>query len=323
MMDLLNFTLDFKIPDNIEGEEKYFKWRWLGIGIIEFTPKVKYNKSIILSAGIHGNETAPIEILNLIYQDLFNNKIELKQRILLILGHPLAIKAGIRYLENDINRMFCGKYHQLTQDQETQRAAQLEQIVLEFYQSSPVGSKRYHYDLHTAIRASLLPTFALLPYQSHSYDKEMLQSLAAAELDAVVYHSENGATFTHFSSSACQAASVTLELGKAQAFGQNNLNDFASIHQVLCDLITHQALPLRKKEKIQSFEVVSSILKQQDDFQLHVTDNAPNFISFAPNHIIYTQAGQAQSFDQEIYILFANPKVKKGLRAGLILIKKD
>ncbi|MEQ1144101.1 succinylglutamate desuccinylase [Acinetobacter soli] len=322
MIDFLNDALDCKVENIIEGENDCFNWIRRGVGIIECIPKVKYDKSIMLSAGIHGNETAPIEILNMICQDLFNNKIELRQRILLILGNPFAMKSGVRYLKNDMNRMFCGKYHHLSQDQETYRAAELEKIVVDFFENSIIKTKRYHYDLHTAIRTSLFPTFALLPFQLQAYDEYMLESLNASELDAIVYHSENGATFTHFSSSCCQASSVTLELGKAKPFGQNNLQDFYPIHQVLLNLIANQPLPVRQKSAVQNFKVVGSILKLNDDFKLNLTDAAPNFTEFAPKEIIYSQGGHNIWYDYSTHLLFPNLKVKKGLRAGLVLIKK-
>ncbi|ERS01283.1 succinylglutamate desuccinylase [Acinetobacter sp. COS3] len=320
MVDLLTLTLEQQAPKHNHGEMAGFTWQWLGEGLLQCTPKAHYRKTIVLSAGIHGNETAPIELLANIIKDLFAERLVLSTRILFVLGNPQAIRQGIRYLENDMNRMFCGAYKTLVQDQETQRAAQLEQITAQFFEQSDKDAQRYHYDLHTAIRASLLPVFALFPYQTRAYDDFLIESLKAANLDALVYHNAVGKTFTHFSSEMLHAESSTLELGKAKAFGQNDLSEFADIDQVLRAVISEQALPQRKKPKIRQFKVADSILKQSEDFQLKLSADAPNFSTFEKGEVIATQSiGDYTAQDTQVWILFPNPKVKIGLRAGLVL----
>lgn len=320
MVDLLALTLAQQEPEQMQGETVEFTWQWLGEGLLQCTPKTAYRKTMVLSAGIHGNETAPIELLSRIISDLFAEHLKLAVRVLFVLGNPKAIRQGVRYLENDMNRMFCGAYQQLAQDDETHRAAQLEQCTSEFFEQSQFEAQRYHYDMHTAIRASLLPVFALFPYQTQPYDDFLIQSLNAADLDALVYHNAIGKTFTHFTGERCQAASSTLELGKAKPFGQNDLAEFASTDQVLRAVLSEQALPCRQKPSIRQFKVVDSVLKQSDDFQLQLSADAPNFSTFQKGEVIATQqAGNYIVDNQQVWILFPNPNVKMGLRAGLVL----
>jgi succinylglutamate desuccinylase len=320
MVDLLALTLAQRLPGQMQGETAGFTWQWLGEGLLQCTPKTTYRKTMLLSAGIHGIETAPIELLSHIIKDLFAERLTLAVRVLFVLGNPEAIRQGVRYLENDMNRMFCGAYQQLPQDGETERAAQLEQVTAQFFQHSQPNTARYHYDLHTAIRASVLPVFALFPYQPQPYDAFLIQSLQAADLDALVYHKAAGKTFTHFTTEYLQVASSTLELGKAKPFGQNDLAEFSSTDQMLRAVLSEQALPVRKKQTIRQFKVVDSILKQSDDFQLQLSADAPNFSTFQQDDVIATQhAGNYVAHDQQVWILFPNPNVKKGLRAGLIL----
>lgn len=320
MVDLLALTLAQQTPEQMQGETVEFTWQWLGEGLLQCTPKTAYRKTMVLSAGIHGNETAPIELLSHIINDLFAEHLKLAVRVLFVLGNPKAIRQGVRYLENDMNRMFCGAYQQLAQDDETHRAAQLEQCTSEFFEQSQFEAQRYHYDMHTAIRASLLPVFALFPYQTQPYDDFLIQSLNAADLDALVYHNAVGKTFTHFTAERCQAASSTLELGKAKPFGQNDLAEFASTDQVLRAVLSEQALPCRQKPSIRQFKVVDSVLKQSDDFQLQLSADAPNFSTFQKDEVIATQqAGNYVVDNQQVWILFPNPSVKMGLRVGLVL----
>ncbi|WP_436898100.1 succinylglutamate desuccinylase [Acinetobacter gyllenbergii] len=320
MVDLLTLTLTQRMPVQMQGETTGFTWLWLGEGLLQCTPKTNYGKTMLLSAGIHGNETAPIELLDQIIHDLFAERLTLAVRVLFVLGNPEAIRHGLRYLENDMNRMFCGAYQDLIQDQETERAAHLEQVTAQFFEQSQPQAQRYHYDLHTAIRASLLPVFALFPYQSQPYDEFLIQSLEAADLDALVYHNAAGKTFTHFTAEKFQVASSTLELGKAKPFGANDLAQFASTDQMLRAVVADLALPIRQKSDIRQFKVVDSILKQSEDFQLKLSADAPNFSTFQKGELIATQqAGDYVAHDQQVWILFPNPKVKTGLRAGLIL----
>lgn len=320
MVDLLALTLAQQLPEQTQGETAGFTWQWLGEGLLQCTPKTAYRKTIVLSAGIHGNETAPIELLAQIIQDVFAGQLALAVRVLFVLGNPAAIRQGVRYLENDMNRMFCGGYQNLIQDQETARAAQLEQAVAAFFEQHQLATQRYHYDLHTAIRASLLPVFALFPYQTRPYDDFLIQSLNAANLDALVYHNAAGKTFTHFSTERFQAASSTLELGKAKPFGENDLAEFASTDLMLRAVLAEQPLPIRQKSAVRQFKVVDSILKQSEDFQLNLSADAPNFSIFQQGEEIATQqAGAYSAHDQQVWILFPNPNVKTGLRAGLIL----
>ena len=319
-MDFLSSVLEQKVPASTRGIQEDFSWEWLAEGVLSFTPMQAYEKAIVLSAGVHGNETAPIELLAQLSQDIFAGALQLKVKLMLILGNPVAIRSGQRYVENDMNRMFCGAHQQFSETFEAKRVAELEQLVADFFQSCPTQVKRYHYDLHTAIRPSLLPTFALFPYQTHGYDAVMLACLSAAELDALVYHNAAGRTFTHYTSSRFHAASSTLELGHAKPFGQNDLSAFSAINQVLRSVVTEQPLPARQKSAIKNFRVVDSIIKTEDDFQLNLADSAPNFSMFQSDAVIALQQGKPYVIaPEQVWILFPNTQVKKGLRAGLIL----
>lgn len=290
MIDFLSLLLAQHTPEIRQGQGPDLSWEWLGEGILVFTPRHSFEKSVVLSAGIHGNETAPIELLAQLCQDLLSGRLPLAVKLLCILGNPAAIRSGQRYVENDMNRMFCGGYRQLPRADETRRAEQLEQTLIDFFDRCPAQTRYYHFDLHTAIRSSLLPTFALFPFQSHAYDQHVLQCLEAAELDAIVYHNAEARTFTHFSSSNFQAASVTLELGQAKAFGCNDLTQFAAIDQVLRAVVSEQALAARQKVRLRQFKVVDSIIKSAEDFQLNLAEDAANFSRFQQGQVIATQS---------------------------------
>ena len=48
---------------------------------------------------VHGNETAPIELLSHLCTDLFAGRLKLAVRLLLVLGNPMrCVKASVMYM---------------------------------------------------------------------------------------------------------------------------------------------------------------------------------------------------------------------------------
>lgn len=322
MIDFLSTLLNQQHIAQSRGKHKYFSWQYMAEGILECTPHDSYDLAVVLSAGIHGNETAPIELLDRLVTDLFEGRLKLSAKVLFILGNPVAIRHKKRYVDYDLNRLFCGAHKNLADVVESSRAKILETAIHNFFERCNHRIKRYHYDMHTAIRASKFPTFALLPYQTREYDPELKTSLEAANLDALVYHSSSSSTFTHFTSAYHSAASVTLELGKAQPFGENNLAQFTAIDTVIRTLITGYSAPKRIKAQLEVFKVTKSLIKKNDTFQINLPDDAPNFSHFVQGEIIASDSTSCYKVEEsEVWILFPNPNVQVGLRAGLILEK--
>ncbi|QUY46415.1 succinylglutamate desuccinylase [Serratia plymuthica] len=318
MFDLLALTLAGQVPAEQRGDNLNVHWRWLGEGLLEITPHQAYRQAVVLSAGIHGNETAPIELLNQLVNALLAGERPLAVRLLVVLGNPAAIRAGKRYLHSDMNRMFGGRYRDFNHSGETARAQQLEQVITAFFDGEE--GARFHYDLHTAIRESRLPRFGILPFQTRPYSADMLEVLDAADLDALVIHSAPGGTFSHFSSEHAGAASCTLELGKAKPFGSNDLQQFAAINRALQAVVSDEPLPLRPGGALRLFRVAQSLIKRSEDFRLHLSDDTANFTELEQGTLLCEQPGEEYRVQHASeWILFPNPGVALGLRAGMVL----
>ncbi|MFW2804395.1 succinylglutamate desuccinylase, partial [Acinetobacter baumannii] len=63
MIDFLKNVIKKNGYQNKRGVTKSFSWEYLAEGVLECIPHNSYKNSIVISAGIHGNETAPIEIV--------------------------------------------------------------------------------------------------------------------------------------------------------------------------------------------------------------------------------------------------------------------
>ena len=322
MIDFLKDVIKKNKFKNKGGVTKRFSWRYLAEGVLECIPHNYYRNSIVISVGIHGNETAPIEILDKIVSDLFSEKIILNEHVLFILGNPEAIREGKRFIDYDLNRMFCGGWRNLIDSQEAKRAKEIEMLITDFFDNKKPDIYRYHYDLHTAIKKSLVPTFALLPYQTDGYSEILLKNLESAELDGLVFHTTKGKTFTNFTSENFNSASATLELGKANPFGQNDLISFSPIDLVIRNIISKKDNLDRKKPPISRFKVIDTIVKNDESFELNVKGDVPNFSPIEKGTIIaFDNKVKYQYLDKNVYVIFVNSDVKFGLRAGLILEK--
>lgn len=325
MFDLLTMTLSGDAVPEPAGQTTGLDWQWRGEGILELSPRQPCETAVVISAGIHGNETAPIELLNQLVGELLEGTRPLRVRLLVLLGNPPSMRIDKRFVEADMNRMFGGRHARFTPNDETRRAQELEQVMALFYRSATAAgaTQRFHYDLHTAIRGSKHVRFGLLPFQARPQSEAMLNWLDAAGLDALVHHRSPGGTFTHFSSEVFQAESCTLELGKALSFGRNDHSQFTGIRHALETLVSGDALPVRDATApLLHYRVVQDMIRSQEDFRLFVPADALNFTSFPQGFVIAKESGKTYQVDEkEEVVLFPNPHVALGLRAGLMLVK--
>jgi succinylglutamate desuccinylase len=131
--------------------DKHTQVNVLAQGIISFDPIAHSDKDIVLSCGVHGNETAPIEICDDLVKDILLAKIVVKQRVLFLFGNLPSMDIAQRFVEENMNRLFSGEHQNLAVGQqmndERRRAKQLEDAVKDFYLGiDPEQSRsRVHY----------------------------------------------------------------------------------------------------------------------------------------------------------------------------------
>jgi len=322
MQDFLHQTLSGKAPRQKQGRNQYLSWQWLDEGILTLTPHAPTHQALVLSAGLHGNETAPVEMLNLLLTPLLAGEKPLAVRLLVLLGNPAALRSGKRYQQYDINRLFGGRWQQVSDVPEAQRALRLEQALENFWRECRDHEIRWHLDLHTAIRGSYHARFGVMPLNLNPWPEDFMRWLAAAELEALVFHRSPAGTFTHYSCEHHDAASCTLELGKALPFGENDLSQFSGAELALAALLYGENLPAVRQAP-RHYRVAQQITRHGDDFVLHMGPETLNFTAF-PQGTLLAQEGETRYYVQQAreYVLFPNPNVAPGLRAGLMLVEE-
>ncbi len=180
---------------------------------------------------------------------------------------------------------------------------------------------KWHIDMHTAIRPSVFEQFALLPYTGEPLSRAMFDWLQDAGLSAVLLHQEKSNTFTHFTAEQSGALACTLELGKVRPFGHNDLTRFAASDAALRRLIAGLA-PISAVQRC-----VEGIHRSRSNRQAERAVRAARSRRCREFHAVRTRHGARRGWrlryevlrDEE-RIVFPNPTVKPGLRAGLMVI---
>lgn len=299
-------------------------------GVICFEPTDAGTKDIVLSCGVHGNETAPIEICAELVQDVLTGKLTLKHRLLVLFGNPPAINAACREISENLNRLFSG-HHSMGEglvNAERKRAKALEDYVSRFYNvvrvTNSVPRNRYLYDLHTAIRGSRFEKFAVYPFlHGKPWQQAEFEFLQACDVTTVLLMQTPASTFSYYAANSHGANAFTIELGKVQPFGQNDMSRFSKARTTLRQLVSEAAVTTARfdEQQFQLYQVYRAINKQTPAFKLHFADDVQNFTSYPPGTLLASDANIEYRVEREgEAIIFPNAKVAIGQRAMLMVV---
>jgi len=246
-------------------------------------------KRVLISSGVHGNETAPMEIVDQLVSGILNGRITVKNELLLMIANPVAANQASRFVEDNMNRLFSGA-HQVsgsgqTANYEQLRAAELEKFTQRFFEAG--DEPKLHYDCHTAIRGSQFKKFIVYPYlKNREWSKTQLGFLERCGIEAALLSNQASTTFSYFTSNTFGADSFTVELGSVKPFGENDMNQFQAFIDGLSRLIEDKEPFNEKPKRLKTFAVIEEIIKRTDQFELHVEPNALNFTEFPKGSIL-------------------------------------
>jgi len=330
-LDLTLSHLDSLAPVNVTLNNGTAVSIW-DTGVICFEPQQTntISKDIVLSCGVHGNETAPIEICAELVKDLLTGQLQVKHRLLVLFGNPAAINAGTREVTENLNRLFSG-HHSMGAgliNAERKRAKALEEYVSRFYNELRVTDSaprnRYLYDLHTAIRGSRFEKFAVYPFlHGKPWQKEQFEFLQACDVTTVLLMQTPASTFSYYASNSHDADAFTIELGKVQPFGNNDMRRFAKARAALRQLVSEEEVSTVHfdEQQFQLYKVYRAINKQTQEFKLHFEDDVENVTNYHPGTLLATDGDIEYRVEQEgEALIFPNAKVAIGQRAMLMVV---
>ncbi len=325
--DFLRLTREhpIEIESRCTKQYNHLSITLIDTGILLIEPENSGSMDIVISSGVHGNETAPIEICNQLVREILDGKLDVNNRVLFIIGNPPAMNNGNRFEEENLNRLFCGK-HKGKLHQEAKRAAILEAALTDFFDSRPHDVERCHFDLHTAIRASKYEKFAIYPYQDgRELKKEYLNFFKDSDINTILLAHQPAGTFSYFSSHQFKANAFTVELGKVRPFGENDMSSFAGITSSLRLLINDEKEFNVDVNNIDFnlFQVVDEIIRHsENNFSLNIDTKQANFSTFPVAFQLTTDDDYGyQMKSNSDAIVFPNAKVPVGQRVALIVSK--
>ncbi len=276
--------------------------------------------SVLVSVGVHGDETGPIEVVAYAVEALSREPAQLAVDLMLCVGNIDAIAAGKRFIDADLNRMFRAERGSLAGTAEAARADTLIAATAAFFEGA--GPVRWHLDLHTAIRPSVYPMFAIVPELVADEGREALIGwLGKAGIEAIIMNPKSAGTYSYHSAEHHGAAGSTVELGRVGKLGQNDLSQFAQVSTALDDLLrARPGDPVRAPARV--FKVAQEVVKLSDGFAMSVGRETQNFTAMRKGELIATDGDTVYTVkhDEEL-VVFPNPDVRVGLRAGLMVVR--
>ena len=291
-------------------------------GILEVIPAnfdVTATKNIIISCGVHGNETTPIELVNDLVTDIVAGRIRVVHRCLFVIANIEAIKANKRYIEENLNRLFDEAPRDSTK--ELILADNLKIMVNSFFNNTSLES-RWHFDLHSAIRPSKYDTFAISPKSRHPVrDQALFDVIETGGIEAIVLANAPSCTFSWYTASQLGVKSVTIELGQVGPLEQNNLEKLTSFDQALRSLISNQIMQRSASAKAAViYRVSRTINRINREFKFLFDDDVANFTSFIHGEVFGHDGDKPlMAKNDGEAILFPNSNVELGERAALMV----
>lgn len=324
----LDATCDFSHP--FEAEEwtldSGLHCQLLYRGVLQITPRELSSdaKDIVLSSGIHGDETSPIELIQQVASSILLGRIQPIHRLLLIIAHPEAVNYQQRFMIENMNRLF--QVRNPERNDECCIANALQLAINSFYGASiAIKPERWHLDLHCAIRPSQHVTFAISPYTDKpTRSNKLFSFIQHAKLDAVLLSNTPSPTFSWYSAEYHGAQALTVELGRVGKMGYNDMTLLAPFKEAMLQLITGSALPIIWTNNVEVYQVSRTIIKHHDNFSFAFNDDVANFTFLAEGDDFASEGEQTYSVNTGgEAVVFPNRHVLPGQRAVLMVKKAN
>ena len=151
----------------------------------------------------------------------------------------------------------------------------------------------------------------------------LLGLLQAVDVGTLLLQPQPSNTFSSYTVSQFGARALTLELGQARPFGQNQNLLLDEWLVLLPRLLQGQLPPASAPLNIRRFAVTREVIRSSEQFVLHLADDVANFTPLPAGYLLAEDGAQQTIVAAGEHILFPNPAVKVGLRAGVLVAAID
>ncbi|MFO1385193.1 MAG: succinylglutamate desuccinylase [Chitinivorax sp.] len=231
------------------------------------------------------------------------------------------MRAGERYLDDDLNRLFGGKHQFLSGLREARRAALLEQYAQRFEMGVGNGCI-WICTPPSAPRSTQNSPFARRR-EIPLHRQPARPPLQAVDVGTLPPQPQPSNTFSSYCRSQFGARALTLELGQARPFGQNQSLPLDEWLALLPRLLQGQLPAASAPLNIRRFAVTREVIRSSEQFVLHLADDVANFTPLPAGYLLAEDGAQQTIVAAGEHILFPNPAVKVGLRAGVLVAAID
>lgn len=289
-------------------------------GILTIRSEQQGRPAVLVSVGVHGDETGPIELVAYLLDALAQEPQKLAVDLMLCVGNIGAIRQAKRFIDADLNRMFRAERGTLAGTAEAARADVMIAATSAFFATA--GKERWHLDLHTAIRPSFYPTFAIVPdLIADDAKRQLIGWLGEAAIGAIIMNPASAGTYSYYSAEHHAAAGTTIELGRIGTLGQNDLTQFEDA-RIALDRLLRGLPPAKAVREPHVFKVAQNIIKLSDNFKMAFGKETQNFTALKKGEEIARDGDTVYTVqhDEEL-VVFPNPDVRIGLRAGMMVTR--
>lgn len=284
---------------------------------VHYYPCDSGQRGLIVSCGVHGDETGPINSVRRLHKELDQKRFAPSRPLLIIYANLKAIEKKTRFVRHNMNRLFNLAQNEATNfetEPEWQRAQLLERCCQHFFEHHGKGS--LHLDLHSTIKPSRHLRFVLQPHVQHSYSFPWVNLLTQVEVSAWVHQHSSSHTFSQCTHDLFSMESLTLECGNIQQQQDDRL--YQALKDLICD-----AVKASSDSSIQHYSVHQTIIKRSEQFRFLVDEQQANFSIINKGEKIFSDMDGEVEAPTKLYGLFFNSNVPIGHRAGILLIPSN
>ena len=313
---LLELTLAGREPaEKIQVCASGARLRWKVEGVLAVDPPAGGDGGLdlLLSAGIHGDESAGVALLEELLHDIAACRLVPAARLLLVLGNPAALRRGTRCSEHDLDSLF-GAHDLSVSGADVLRSVELALQVELFF--AMAGRRRLHLDLHSAPRPSLLGPFAFCPDPLRPPAQAVLARLQAAGMAAAVLLARPSLRFVAFSAERCDAESAALELGAATDA------QLAGVRQWLRGLVEGREPSTGEAAGLPLFRVSRELPGRGAGVRLQADLPQADFAALRPGSLLAEDGAGRRWLVEEVEarLLCADPRAVAGQCGGLVVV---